>query len=115
MRHGNKKRKFGREKDARRALMKSLAVNLIRAGKIKTTQAKAKALRSFVEKFVTKAKTGGLANRKIVISKIGGIPTKKLFDEIAKKYASRNGGYTRVVKLPRRQSDGSEMAAIEFV
>lgn len=95
--------------------MKSLAVNLIRAGKIKTTEAKAKTLRSFVEKFVTKAKVGGLANKRLVISGVGNVPAKKLFDKIAPKYIDRKGGYTRVVKLLRRQSDGSKMAIIEFV
>lgn len=115
MRHKKTKRKFGRKRDARRALMKSLAVNLIKAGKIRTTEAKAKTLQSFVEKFVTKAKTSGLANKRLVISGIGNIPAKKLFNEIAPKYIDRNGGYTRVVKLLRRQSDGSKMAMIEFV
>lgn len=95
--------------------MRSLAVNLIRAGKIKTTEAKAKTLQSFVEKFVTKAKRSGLANKRSLVSGVGNISAKKLFDKIAPKYIDRNGGYTRVVKLSRRQSDGSKMAIIEFV
>lgn len=115
MRHKKAKGKFGREKNARKSLMKSLAVNLIRDGKMKTTEAKAKTLRPFLEKFITKAKTGGLPDRRLVASKIGNASTKKLFDKIAAKYIDRKGGYTRVVKLPRRQSDGSRMAIIEFV
>ena len=115
MKHKKTKRKFGREKNARKALLKSLAVNLIRDGKIKTTEAKAKTLRPFVEKFVTKAKTGSLANRRLVASRIGDISTKKLFEKIAPLYLERSGGYIRIMKLPRRQSDGSKMSIVEFV
>lgn len=115
MRHHNAKRKFGREANQRRALMRSLAVNLIRGEKMKTTEAKAKEIRPFVEKLVTKAKSGTLAQRKIVISKIGVLSTKKLFDKIAPKYKDRKGGYTRITKMPRRLSDGSKVAIIEFV
>ena len=115
MRHRKTRGKFGREKNARKALLKSLVVNLIRDGKIKTTEAKAKTLRPFVEKFVTKAKTDNLANRRLVASKIGNVSAKKLFEKIAPPYLKRNGGYIRIVKLPRRQSDGSKMAMVEFV
>src|SRR3989338_5467063 len=110
MRHHNTKRKFGRETNQRKALMKSLAVNLIKNDKIKTTEAKAKELRPFIEKLVTKAKGGDLAKRKIGISS-----TKKLFDKIAPKYKDRNGGYTRITKMPRRKTDGSKISIIEFV
>ncbi len=116
MRHHSNKRKFGREKTQRNALMRSLARNLIRDARIKTTTAKAKELRPFVEKLVTKAKTGTVASRRLVNSVIMGAPeTKKLFAEIAPKYASRKGGYTRIVKLPNRDLDGSPMSLIEFV
>src|SRR3989344_5500290 len=106
MRHHNAKRKFGRETNQRRALMKSLAVNLIKNDKIKTTEAKAKELRPFIEKLVTKAKGGDLAKRKLVISTIGILSTKKLFDKIGSKYKDRNGGYNRNIKKPRRKTDG---------
>lgn len=100
----------------RDALMRSLARNLVNEGRITTTLAKAKSLRPFVEKLVTKAKTGTLASRRLVNSRImGEKETKELFGDIAKKYAGRNGGYTRIVKLPRRELDAAPMAMIEFV
>lgn len=100
----------------RDALMRSLARNLVNEGRITTTLAKAKSLRPFVEKLVTKAKTGTLASRRLVNSRVQGEKeTKELFDTIAKKYAGRNGGYTRIIKLPRRELDAAFMAMIEFV
>ena len=95
--------------------MKSLAVNLIKSEKIKTTEAKAKELRPFIEKLVTKAKKGGLAEKRMVISAIGNLSAKKLFEKIAPNYKDRNGGYTRIVKMPRRKTDGSKISIIEFV
>jgi large subunit ribosomal protein L17 len=116
MRHHSSKRKFGREMNQRDALIRSLSRNLINEGRITTTLAKAKSLRPFVEKLVTKAKTGTLASRRVVISRMQGeAETKELFDNIAKKYKNRNGGYTRIIKLPRRKLDAAEMAMIEFV
>ena len=116
MRHHSNKRKFGREMTQRNALMRSLARNLIRDTRIKTTTAKAKELRPFVEKLVTKAKVATVASRRLVQSKIMGAPeTKKLFAEIAPKYADRKGGYIRIMKLPNRDLDGSPMSLIEFV
>lgn len=116
MRHHSVKRKFGLQKDQRNALMRSLARNLINESKIKTTLAKAKELRPYVEKLVTKAKTGTLASRRLVISKIEGeAETKVLFDTLAKKYMDRKGGYTRIVKLAPRALDAAPMAMIEFV
>ena len=97
--------------------MKSLALNLIVRGKIKTTEPKAKELRPFVEKLVTQAKRGDLATRKIVISRLSNRSreTKKLFETIAPKYKDRTGGYTRILKLGARKSDGARMAIIEFI
>ncbi len=116
MRHHSVKRKFGREKDQRNALMRSLARNLINQNRITTTLPKAKELRPFVEKLVTKAKTGTLASRRLVISKVGGIKeTKTLFDTIAPKYKDRKGGYTRIIKISRRALDAAPMAMIEFI
>ncbi len=116
MRHHSSKRKFGREMNQRDALIRSLARNLVNEGRIETTLAKAKSLRPFVEKLVTKAKSGTLASRRVVISRMQGEPeTKELFDTIAKKYKDRQGGYLRIVKLPRRKLDAAEMAMIEFV
>ena len=117
MRHGNNKRKFGRVRKVRKALINTLALNLIVRGKIKTPEPKAKELRPFVEKLVTGAKTGNAATRRLIISRLHNRApeVKKLFDVIAPKYKGRNGGYTRVLKLGARKSDGASMAIIEFV
>lgn len=116
MKHQKRGRKFGREKDIRRALMKSLVFNLIKKEKIKTTEAKAKELRPFIEKFITRAKVDNLHNRRLIISRIGKESAKKLFEKIAPKYKERKGGYTRIIKLaPPRRGDASKMAIIEFV
>lgn len=116
MRHGNNKRKFGRVRKVRKALINSLALNLIGRGKIKTTLPKAKELRPFIEKLVTSAKKNNVATRRLIISKLGNRhEVKKLFEVIAPKYADRKGGYTRVLKLGGRLADGAPMAIIEFV
>ena len=117
MRHHNSKRKFGREKTQRNALLNSLACNLIVREKIKTTLPKAKELRPFIEKLVTSAKKGNLATRRLLIGKLGGRSreVKKLFEILAPKYKDINGGYTRVLKLGARKADGAPMAIIEFV
>jgi large subunit ribosomal protein L17 len=116
MRHHNVNRKFHRETDQRRALLKSLAGNLILRGKIKTTEAKAKEVRSFVEKLITRGKTGTLASKRLLVAKLGSVQkANKVIKEIAPRYIGRAGGYTRITKLPPRISDGSKMAIIEFV
>ncbi len=116
MRHHNSNRKFGRERNQRVAFLKSLANNLILHGKIKTTEARAKEIRPFVEKLISKGKEKTLASRKLIISRLGvRAMAKKLIDEISVKYEEKNGGYTRIIKLPPRQRDGSKMAVIEFV
>ncbi|MFT5359664.1 MAG: large subunit ribosomal protein L17 [Candidatus Paceibacteria bacterium] len=117
MRHHNKNRKFGRKRDVRNALMKSLAISLIRHEKIQTTEAKAKSLRPMIEKLITKSLMGTLASRNIVRSRLinQNAETKKLVDDIAPRYKDVNGGYTRITKMPQRLSDGARMAIIEFV
>ena len=117
MRHHNNTRKFGRDKTQKKALMHSLALNLIVREKIKTTEPKAKELRPFIEKLVTRAKKDTLANRRLVVSKLSNRKkeVKKLFEVIAPKYVKKSGGYTRVLKLGVRKSDGAKMAIIEFV
>jgi large subunit ribosomal protein L17 len=115
MKHKKTGRKFGKKTNARRALMKSLAYNLILNEKIKTTEAKAKELRPYVEKFVTRAKKDTIANNRLIISIIGKDGAKKLFSEIAPKHKDRKGGYTRITKLPPRKGDAAKMAIIEFV
>lgn len=116
MRHHSVKRKFGLKKDQRNALMRSLARNLINESRITTTLAKAKELRPYIEKLVTKARTGTLASRRIIISQVGGVKeTKTLIEKVAPKYKDRDGGYTRIIKLSRRELDAAPMALIEFV
>lgn len=116
MRHHSTIKKFGREKNVRNALLRSLARNLIRDEKITTTLPKAKALRPYVEKLVTKARAGSVASRRLITSRIGGVDeVKKLVDTIAPKYKGRAGGYTRITKLPARKLDAAPMAVIEFV
>lgn len=116
MRHHNRNAKFGREQGQRQALLRGLAVNLITRGRIKTTEAKAKALRRFIEPIVTKARVGDLTARRLVQSRLAQpAAAKRLVDTVAPKYKERPGGYTRIVKLAPRVSDGSPMAVIEFV
>ncbi|MDE2038090.1 MAG: 50S ribosomal protein L17 [Patescibacteria group bacterium] len=116
MRHHSNIRKFGREKNQRNALMRSLMRNLIRDSRIKTTTAKAKELRPMIEKLVTKAKSADVAARRLVVSRIQSpVEAKKLVDVIAPKYKGRAGGYTRIIRLPKRDLDGSPMSLIEFV
>jgi large subunit ribosomal protein L17 len=115
MNHSKTGRKFGREKNVRNGLMKSLALALVLENKIKTTDAKARDLRPFVEKLVTAGRLGTVASRRNLISKIGTIGAKKIITDIAPKYAKRTGGYTRITKLPARVSDGSLMSVIEFI
>lgn len=115
-RHGYKGRKFGRERDQRRALMKGLATSLVEHGKIETTLPKAKELVRYIEKLITKAKRGDLANRRQVIA---GLSTQaaafKLVDEIAPQLNGRTSGHVRVQRTRVRLGDGAEMATIAFV
>ena len=116
MRHHNNVRKFGRETGQRSALMKALALSLVSHRKITTTEAKAKEILPSIEKHNTRAKIKTLASRRLLISRLGSVEgVKVLMDTLAPKYEKRAGGYTRIIKLPRRLSDGSAMAVIEFV
>lgn len=117
MRHGKHKYKLGVNPSHRKSLMRNLAMELIDHGKIKTTQAKAKALRPYVEKLVTLAKEDSVHNRRLVLSKLDNRnAVNKLFAEVAPKFKERNGGYTRIVKLAdKRVGDASKMGFIAFV
>jgi len=99
-----------------RKIMANLAVSLIQHGRVETTQAKAKMLRPYVEKMITKARRGDLHARRTVLAKIedDGV-VAKLFDDIGPRYAARPGGYTRITKLGPRRGDGAEMAVVELV
>jgi large subunit ribosomal protein L17 len=115
MNKGHKFKKLGRTRSQRRALLKSLSNDLILHGRIMTTEAKAKALQPFAERMITHAKKGSLASRRHVKEFLSDVATKKLFDEIASSYSTRQGGYTRIIKAPVRKSDVSKMAIIELV
>ena len=115
-RHGDKGRKFGRERDQRRALLKGLATSLVEHGKIETTLPKAKELVRYIEKLVTKAKKGDLANRRAVIA---GLSTQaaasRLVDVIAPQLTGRTSGHVRVERTRLRLGDGAQLATIAFV
>ena len=115
-RHGYVGRKFGRTTDQRRALIKGLATSLVMEGNIETTLPKAKELTRYIEKLITKAKKGDLANRRRVIA---GLSTQvaafKLVDEIAPQLAGRTSGHVRVERTRLRVGDGAQMATIAFV
>lgn len=115
-RHGYKGRKFGRERDQRRALLKGLATSLVEHGKIETTHPKAKELVRYIEKLITKAKKGDLANRRRVIA---GLSTQaaafRLVDVIAPQLTGRTSGHVRVERTRLRVGDGAQLATIAFV
>ena len=116
MRHGKKFNHLGRKKGHRRALLKNMACSLIEHKRINTTVAKAKALRTYVEPLVTKAKNNTTHSRRVVFSYLQSKDAiKELFGPIAGKVSNRPGGYVRVIKTGFRKGDGAEMAMIEFV
>ena len=116
MRHRKKTVKLQRRKDHREALLSNLCKSLIEHRRIKTTLAKAKALRPVAEKMITKAKKGGVHNQRQVVAFIGDKDmASKLFEEIGPRYADRPGGYTRILKLGPRHGDNAPMARIELV
>lgn len=116
MRHKHGYRKLGRTSSHRKALLKNLAIALIMNGKIETTVAKAKTLRSYIEKLITKAKKGDFnAHREVFAYLQDKEATKKLLNEIAPNYQNRNGGYTRIVRTRIRRGDAAPMAFIELV
>ena len=117
MRHLNKKKRLGRRTPAqRKAMLKNLAVSLIEHKRIKTTHARAKALRKFIEPLITMAKRGDLHARREVLKKIHQKETvTTLFNEIAPVFADRPGGYTRIIKLGFRDNDRAKVSLIELV
>ncbi len=145
MRHQSKKHHLGKAQDQRNALLRSLATELILHGEIKTTMARAKALKPYAENIITLAKQGTLHSRRLAAKFIFDKETgkfmnfetgevlegvekadkekkavaqtilRKLFAETGKKYANRNGGYTRIYRMPPRRGDAAEMALIQLV
>lgn len=115
-RNGYKGRKFGRERDQRRALMKGLASNFVTHESITTTVPKAKELVPYMEKLITKAKKGDLHNRRLVISKMANVESAhKLVDEIAPKLTARNSGHLRITREGVRRGDSVQLARVSFV
>ncbi|MCM1523740.1 MAG: 50S ribosomal protein L17 [Ruminococcus sp.] len=109
-------RKLGRTSDHRRAMLRAMVTFLLENGRIETTVTRAKEVRSMAEKMITTAKTNDLHSKRQVLAYVTKEDVvKKLFDEIAPKYADVNGGYTRIIKTGPRRGDAAEMAVIELV
>ncbi len=117
MRHQKQRNKLSRDSAHRRALLRNLCRDVIAHERIKTSQAKAKAVKPQIEKLITLAKRGDLHARRRALSELGQdkFLVHKLFEEIAPRYAERPGGYARIVKLGPRQSDSTEMVFLELV
>ena len=116
MRHGDKINNLGRTYKHRKALMSNLCCQLIQHKRIFTTLAKAKALRMYAEPMITRCKEDNMNNRRVVFSYLQDKEAiKELFGVISDKVADRPGGYTRIIKLPRRMGDAADMAMIELV
>jgi large subunit ribosomal protein L17 len=108
--------RFGRDAAHQRQILANLAASLFEAGAITTTEAKAKALRPYAERLITKAKRGGVHQQRIVVARIHDkTAASRLFTEIAPRYADRPGGYLRILKLGPRPGDNARMARIELV
>ena len=109
-------RKLGRNSSARKALFKSILTSFFRYGRIETTEAKAKEIRSLADHLITLAKRGDLSTRRQAIARLADVDVvRKLFDEIAGKYTDRQGGYTRILKMGPRRGDAAPMVIIELV
>ena len=116
MRHKSGGRKLQRTGAHRIAMFRNMSASLIKHEQITTTVAKAKELRPYIEKLITLAKRGGLANRRLAMSRLmDDAQLVKLFDVLAERYKDRNGGYTRIIKAGIRASDAAPIAIIEFV
>ncbi|ABS35175.1 MULTISPECIES: 50S ribosomal protein L17 [Clostridium] len=109
-------RKLGRPTDQRKAMLRNLVTSFLKHGKIETTETRAKETRSIAEKMITLAKRGDLHARRQVLSFVTEeTVVQRLFEEIAPKYAERNGGYTRIYKVGPRRGDGAEVVILELV
>src|ERR1700712_2416916 len=116
MRHRKAGRHLRRTSEQKLALMRNLATSLIESESIETTEAKAKELRPFIEKLITKARSGTLHARRLARRPIHKREAAdKLFQELGPRFAARPGGYTRILKTSHRKGDGAEMAIIQFV
>lgn len=116
MRHRKTTPQLSRDRDTRKALLKNMAESLILYEKIQTTEAKAKVLRSLVERMVTKSKNDSLANRRYLLQRLPSESSvKKLLEVLGPRYKDRAGGYTRIIKAGKRRGDNASVVYIEFV
>lgn len=116
MRHRLSGKILSRDTNARKALIRNLTVALVKNGKIKTSQAKAKAIKGFVDKIINKGKIGSLhARRQLIASLASSKMAAIVIDKLSPSFPDRTSGYTRIVKLGRRQSDTTHMVMMEFV
>ena len=116
MRHRNYGRKLGRNTEHRRALLRNLVTSLILDERIETTAPKAKEARAIAERVITLGKRGDLHARRLAASYcLSAAAVKKLFEDVAKRFASRNGGYTRIVRTGWRRGDGADTAVLELI
>jgi large subunit ribosomal protein L17 len=116
VRHHRAGKKLGRDSAHRKALYANLACSLIEHGRIRTTEAKAKAVKPFAEQMITLGKRGDLAARRLAISELRSQHVvRRLFDDVAPRFADRPGGYSRIVKLGQRQGDAADMVYLELV
>ncbi len=116
MRHRKKGKTLDRNASSRKAFMRALAISLVLYEKIKTTEGRAKAIRPFVERLISRAKENTLASRRYLLSALPHeMVVRKLLEVLGSRYKTRTGGYTRITKLMPRKGDGAEMAQIEFV
>ena len=116
MNHRNSVKKIGKDHKHKKAILKNMALSILRHEKIKTTVPKAKIFRSFIEKIITRAKVDSLHSRRLVYRDIKNtLLLKKLFENIATRYKDRNGGYTRIIRVGQRKGDGAEMCYVCLV
>ena len=115
MKHLKKNRKFGRLSGHRRIFLWNLANSLILKERIKTTEARAKEMRSFVEKSITRAKSDTLANRRLLLRHLNPKTVNKLFKDLGPHFRERAGGYSRILKMGQRKNDGAKMVLIELI
>ena len=115
MRHKKRERKFAKSRGQHKMLFHNLTSSLVLKEKITTTEAKAKELRSFAEKIITRAKQDSITNRRFLSRGLTSKIIKKLFQELGPRYKNRSGGYTKITKTISRKSDGARMAVIELI
>jgi large subunit ribosomal protein L17 len=116
MPHQVHQRKFGRKIDLRRSLLRNLTVSVLRYERVKTTEAKAKEIRGFVDRMINLGKDGGLVARRRAAAWLPEtVIVNKVFDDLAKRYTDRTSGYTRTTRLPRRVGDNAELMLIELM